>query len=283
MFEQAAVRGEIVSLDGSWQEVLRRADYPLALRTLLGELTAAATLLIATLKFDGSLILQMQSDGVIKLLVVEVTSSRTLRATARWDGEILRDDFSALLQGGHLVLTLDPKQKDQQAWQGIVPLQGQCVADAMMHYMRQSEQIDTRMVLAADDKRAAGLLIQRLPDVPQGDTDAWDRAVHLAATLQRDELLTLSSRQVLHRLFHQETVRLFDAEPVSFYCDCSRERVANMLRMLGQDEVASILTDSETIDVTCEFCGQAYQFDAVDAAQLWLDVPSVVGDTDTHH
>ncbi len=283
MFEHAAVRGEMVSLDDSWQEVLRRSAYPQAVQDLLGELTAAAALLMASLKFAGSLVLQMQSDTAIRLLVVEVTSDHTLRATAKWLGEVTGVDMGQMMQSGQLVLTLDPREQGQQAWQGIVPLQGESVAQALMHYMRQSEQIDTHLVLASSNQRAAGLLLQRLPDQPQGDPDAWNRAVHLASTLTAAELLSLTSRQVLDRLFHQETIRLFDAEPVSFHCDCSRERVANMLRMLGQEEIASVLSERDNVEVTCEFCGKTYHFDAVDSAQLWLDGPQIVTGDATRH
>ena len=284
MFEHAAVRGEIVTLDESWQEVLRRSAYPPLLQTLLGELTAAAALLMASLKFVGSLILQMRSDTAIRLLVVEVTSSRGLRATAKWQGEVTEADVRRLMQSGNLILTLDAQEPGQQPWQGIVPLQGDTVAQALIHYMRQSEQIDTHMVLAASDRRAAGLLLQRMPDQPQGDPDAWNRAVHLAATLTIDELLGLPSHQILTRLFHDETIRLFDPEPVTFHCDCSRERVANMLRMLGQEEIAAVLSERETVEVTCEFCGKTYHFDAVDSAQLWLDRPGIVtGDGSVRH
>ena len=158
MFEHAAVRGEIVSLDETWREVLKHADYPPALKTLLGELMAAAALLIATLKFDGSMILQMQSEGAVKLLVVEVTSTLTLRATAKWEGDLHEGGFTELLGTGRLVITLDPASTDKQAYQGIVPLVGSNVAAALMHYMTQSEQIDTHIVLAADDECAAGTI-----------------------------------------------------------------------------------------------------------------------------
>lgn len=270
IFEHAAVRGEIVSLDQTWREVLKHADYPRALQTLLGELMAAAALLIATLKFDGSMILQVQSDGAVKLLVVEVTSALTLRATAKWEGELGEGDFTELLGAGRLVITLDPASPDKQAYQGIVPLVGPNVAAALMHYMTQSEQIDTHIVLAADSESAAGLLIQRLPDHIDIDQDTWGRASQLAATLKADELLTLDARLILHRLFHEEDLRVFESEHLRFQCSCSRTRVADMLKMLGREEVESVLAEQGKIEVQCEFCNRQYNFDPVDAAQLWL-------------
>ncbi len=271
MFENAAVRGEIVSLDDTWREILQRVEYPPFIQHLLGELTAAAALLIATLKFEGSLVLQMQSDSAVRLLVVEVTSSLTLRAMAKWEGDVDEAEFDNLLHNGRLVMTLDPAKEGRQAYQGVVPLSGHSVAEALMHYMTQSEQIDTRIVLAADDQSAGGMLIQRLPDQPAGDADAWDRAGHLLSTLKQDELLKLDARIILHRLFHEEDLRVFDSEALSFRCSCSRTRVANMLKMLGREEIDSVLEEQGQVDVQCEFCGRRYRFDPVDAAQLWLE------------
>ncbi|MEQ1668992.1 MAG: Hsp33 family molecular chaperone HslO, partial [Sulfuriferula sp.] len=229
MFEHAAVRGEIVSLDNTWQEVLKHADYPAILQNFLGELMAAAALLIATLKFDGSMILQMQGEGAVQLLVVEATSAGTLRATAKWTGDLTYGNFADLLGEGRLLITLDPESSDKQAYQGIVPLQGENVAAALMHYMAQSEQIDTHIVLAADDGCAAGILIQKLPDVADADPDAWNRASQLTATVKPEELLELDAQMILQRLFHEEDIRVYEAEALKFDCTCSRTRVADML------------------------------------------------------
>ncbi len=277
LFENAAIRGEIVHLDESWREVLRRVEYPPVLRDALGELTAAAALLIATLKFDGSLVLQMQSEGAVRLLVVEIQSSMRLRAMAKWEGEPDDAMMRRSLREGRLVLTLDPGEEGQQAWQGIVALEGGSVAEALMNYMTRSEQIDTRIVLAADAQQAAGVLIQRLPDLPQGDADAWDRASRLLDTLTREELLYLGASEVLRRLFHEEDLRVFEPQELTFFCGCSRQRVADMLRLLGQQEVNSVLEEQGQVDVQCEFCGHSYHFDSIDAAQLWLDAGVMTG------
>lgn len=281
MFEHAAVRGEIVSLDHTWQEVLKHADYPPVLQNLLGELMAAAALLIATLKFDGSMILQMQGEGEIQLLVVEATSAGTLRATAKWTGDLILGSFVDLLGEGRLLITLDPESRDKQAYQGIVPLQGESVAAALMHYMTQSEQIDTYIVLAADDECAAGVLIQKLPDIPDADPDAWNRASQLTATIKPNELLELDAQMILQRLFHEEDIRIYEAEALKFDCTCSRTRVADMLKMLGREEVESVLEEQGKIEVRCEFCNRHYQFDPIDAAQLWL--PNVAATDATRH
>ena len=268
LFEHAEVRGEVVRLDATWRAVLTRHAYPEPVRNLLGEMMAAAALLAATLKFDGALIMQMQGSGPVTLAVVECSSDFHLRATAKWRDDLAAGDLPALLGNGKFVITIDP-QTGSQSYQGIVALEGTSVAQVLEHYMLQSEQLETRLWLAADGSQACGLLLQRLPENISEDEDAWNRALNLAHTLTPDELLNLPGREVLHRLFHAEDLRLFDPRPTSFRCSCSRERVANMLRMLGLDEVHSILAELGQVDVDCEFCNQHYIFDAVDAEQLF--------------
>ncbi|MHB1331344.1 MAG: Hsp33 family molecular chaperone HslO [Sulfuriferula sp.] len=275
LFESAPVRGELVSLDATWQEVLKHADYPAPLQILLGELMAAAALLSAILKFDGGMIMQMQGNGAVKLVVVEATSDRTLRAAAKWEGEVPTGSLEALLGEGRFVITLDQSASGKQNYQGIVPLTGTSVAEALTYYMQNSEQLDTQIHLAANTQRAAGMLIQRLPGVEAADTDAWNRAEHLAATLKPAELLTLPAETILQRLFHEEDVRVLEAELVSYRCTCSRERVADMLKMLGREEVEAALAERGEIEVRCEFCNRQYRFDPVDAAQLFVAVPPV--------
>lgn len=280
MFEHAAVRGEIVHLDATWKAVLDRRDYPLALRTVLGELMAAAALLSATLKFSGSLIMQIQGGGPVRLLVVECGADLTMRAMAHWDGDLAEGEALPELVGeGRFVITIDPK-KGRQTYQGIVDLEGGSVAAVLENYMQRSEQLDTRIWLAADSHGAAGLLLQKMPDSPEADTDAWNRAVHLGATVKPRELLDLPAREIIHRLYHEEDIRLFDSTPVHFGCTCSRERVANTLRMLGYDEVRSLLEETGYIEADCEFCNQHYVFDAVDTEQVFAsDVVGPVGHT----
>lgn len=262
------MRGHIVHLDATWRAVLERHDYPEPLRNLLGELMAAGALLSATLKFEGSLIMQVQGDGPIKLLVVEATSQATMRATASWDGDLQDAPFRDLVGGGKFVITIVP-QDGVQSYQGVVGLEGESVAEVLEHYMATSEQLETKLWLAADTRQAAGMLLQKLPASPEKDTDAWPRVQHLGATIKAQELLLLPAREIVRRLFHEEDVRIFESTALSFRCSCSRDRVAAMMRMLGRDEVHSILADQGKVEVTCEFCRKRYVFDAVDSEQVF--------------
>ncbi len=268
VFEHAPVRGEIVRLNATWRAVLERHDYPPSLRVVLGELMAAAALIASTLKFSGSMIMQMQGRGPVKLLVVECTSSLNLRATAKWEGALDGMLLKQLVGAGRFVITLNPLE-GRQSYQGIVNIEGGSVAEALEHYMAGSEQLPTRLWRAVNEQQASGLLMQRLPGPLSEDEDAWNRALQLAATLERDELLQLSAQEVVHRLYHEEDIRIFNAKPVSFRCSCSRESVTAMLRMLGYDEVRSILEERGAVEVRCEFCNRDYAFDRVDAEQVF--------------
>lgn len=269
VFEDLAVRGELVHLDATWQAILERHDYPQPVRDLLGQMMAAAALLSATLKFDGAMTMQIQGGGPITLMVVEITAERTLRGMAHWEGELSEGSLESLVGAGRLLITIDPGE-GRERYQGIVELAGSNLSEALDAYLAQSEQLDTRLWLAADDTSAGGLLIQRLPgEAIDEDKDAWRRISLLSETVRPDELLGLHAREIIHRLFHEEDVRVFETEPVCFRCSCSRERVANMLRTLGRDEVTDILDEQGAIEVTCEFCNQHYSFDAIDAEQLF--------------
>ncbi|MGH8631601.1 MAG: Hsp33 family molecular chaperone HslO [Burkholderiales bacterium] len=268
ILESTPVRGEIVHLDATWRAVLERRDYPEPLRNLLGEMVAAGALLSATLKFDGAMIMQMQGEGPVRLLVVEVTSEQTMRATAKWDGDPVAADLKTLLGNGRFVITIVPNS-GKQTYQGVVNLVGGSVAEVLEHYMLQSEQLETRLWLACDPRQAAGLMLQKMPAAQSKDADAWNRAVKLGETITAQELLRLPARDIVHRLYHEEDVRVFDPRPMAFRCSCSRDRVTSMLRILGREEVQSIVEEREKIDVECEFCGRQYSFDAVDAEQVF--------------
>jgi molecular chaperone Hsp33 len=273
IFENAPIRGEIVHLDATWQAVLERRQYPPRVREVLGELMAAAALLTSTLKFDGRLIMQIQGKGPVSLLVVECTSDRTMRAIAQWQGEIPDAPLAALVGDGRLAVTIDPL-KGKERYQAIVALEGLTVAEAFENYFARSEQLATRLWLASDPQQAAGMLLQRLPEAEPPDDDAWMRAVHLGSTITREELLALPVREIVHRLYHEEDIRLFSRMPVSFRCSCSRERVEAVLRMLGRDEIQSILAEQGSVSVDCEFCGNRYEFDRIDAEQLFAALHS---------
>jgi len=276
VFEHTDVRGELVHLDASWRAVLDRQDYPPPVRDLLGEALVAAVLLSATIKIDGSLQLQLQGDGPVKLLLVEVTAQRTLRGLAHWRGEVAAGPFGAQVgTEARLTITIDPGAGSER-YQGLVQVVQDTLAAALEDYFRRSEQLDTRLWLAADGQRAGGMLLQRLPGA-RGVDDDWNRDVFLGETLSSDELLQLTARDLLHRLFHEEDVRLFDAEPLSFRCSCSAERIETMLRGLGYDEVRDILEEQGQVSVNCEFCRQEYAYDAVDVERLFAaaDQPEV--------
>jgi molecular chaperone Hsp33 len=290
LFEQSHVRGELVHLDDAWREVLKRHDYPPALRTVMGELMAGAVLLAATLKLKGSLILQIQGQGPVTLLVVECDGELNVRATAKWQGELEGIAFAQMVGDGHFVITLDPRDGGQ-TYQGIVALDGDSVAEVLQNYMQRSEQLATRLWLAADEQGAAGMLLQKMPGdgghaIPEHDedhdADMWQRVTMLTDTLQREELLGLPALELLRRLYGEEDVRLFDTQHVSFSCSCSRERVARMLKMLGWDEVQSVLAEQGVAEVTCEFCNHQYLFDKVDAEQVFASEVALDGSASVH-
>ncbi|WP_207001078.1 Hsp33 family molecular chaperone HslO [Trinickia mobilis] len=292
MFSAAPVRGEIVSLRNTWQEVLARRHYPAPVRDVLGEMMAACALLSANLKFDGTLIMQVFGDGPVKMLVVQCNSNLTMRATAKFAGDssdAIRHDtsFVELLNvGGHgrCVITLDPadKKPGQQPYQGIVPLNGEdgpltSMAQVLEHYMHHSEQLDTRLWLAANTERAVGMLLQKLPGdggiVPHAgelDTDTWERVCTLGGTLSQDELLKEAPETVFKRLFWQENVQHFKPAAARFECTCSREKVGAMLKMLGREEVDGVLEERGHVEIHCDYCNQRYEFDSVDVAQLFV-------------
>jgi molecular chaperone Hsp33 len=284
LFDGLPVRGLLVRLGEGWRELLgRRAagPYPAPVRALLGEMAAAGVLLQSNIKFDGTLLLQIQGDGPVTLAVAEVQADLRYRATATLSGAVPEaGGLHALVDAhgrGRCAITLDPAEPKpgQQRYQGVVPLRGADdeplprLADVLEHYMRQSEQLETRLVLAADDRTAAGLLIQRLP-AAEPDDDAFPRIAQLAATLTPDELLGLDADTLLRRLFWQESVQRFAPRAPRFACRCARERVAGMLRSLGRDEVDSILAEQGAVEVTCEFCGARHCFDPIDALQLFI-------------
>lgn len=273
VFENTPVRGNIVHLNQTFHQALHKQLMPTGLRQALGELMAASALLAATLKMTGSLVLQIQSKGLLKLLVVECTSDFGIRATAKWDGEVSNDQtLFDLLQHGQFIITLDPKD-GSQTYQGIVALEGDSISNILENYMLRSEQIDTRIWLSCDGDSAAGMLLQKLPETMNQatiiqDLDTWNRVGHLASTVTDEELLTLPAETLLTRLFSQEDIRLFEASATQFFCSCSRESVGNMLLMLGAEELEGILEERGEIEVNCDFCNTQYVFDKIDTQQL---------------
>lgn len=272
-------------------------EWAVPVRELLGEMAAAGVLMQSNIKFNGALILQIFGDGPVKIAVAEVQHDLSLRATAKVVGNVAPDARLAQLVNvgnkGRCAITLDPKDRfpGQQPYQGVVPLYGDHgeklgkLSEVLEHYMLQSEQLDTTLVLAADDKVAAGLLIQRLPVQGEGNlagsmvsranedeiglNEDYNRISILAASLKREELLELDVDTVLRRLFWEEKVLRFEPQTPRFACTCSRERVANMIRSLGREEADGIVAERGDIEVGCDFCGKQYHFDAVDSTQLF--------------
>jgi molecular chaperone Hsp33 len=282
LFHDAPVRGEVVQLGAAWQQVIEHHDYPAPVLALLGEMTAAATLLAASIKFNGALTLQVHGDGPVKLLVVECQPDFRLRAMAKLrEGAAIAPDANlrTLVNAtgqGRCAITLDPLERlpGQQPYQGIVPLSGDSIAHALETYMRQSEQLDTRLWLAADGTVASGVLLQKLPAeggraAQSHDTDAWDRTTTLAATLTPPELLTNGPEDLVRKLFWQERLEHGTAFVPSFQCNCSRERIGRMLLSLGRAEVDDIIREQGYVQVTCDFCNKSQMFDAVDAGHLF--------------
>ncbi|HEY9573383.1 MAG TPA: Hsp33 family molecular chaperone HslO [Pusillimonas sp.] len=290
-----STRVQAVKLTEAWQTGLAHQSYPECVQRLLGELLAASILLASNIKFDGSLVLQLQGDGPISLIVVECNADLSVRATVslREGHEVPADGTLQTLlnvQGkGRFIVVLDPGRNatGMQPYQGVIPLEGDSVAHVLESYMRNSEQLDTRLWLAADSRQAAGLLLQRLPG--QGGTDVsdehtqdetWERARHLAATVKHNELLDLDTDTVIHRLFWEESLIAFEPQDVRWHCPCTRERVANMLRGLGRHEIEDILSERENVDIVCNFCGKPYRFDAIDCASLFVDNLGTAHDAD---
>ena len=302
LFDGLPVRGMLVRLTDGWREILQRravaGAWSAPVQQMLGEMVAASTLMQANLKFDGALVLQVQGDGPVTLAVAECHSDLRFRATAKVDGEVPEGatlgDLVNVHGRGRCAITLDPadRQPGQQPYQGVVPLalpSGESVAGVatmLEQYMRQSEQLETRLVLACNDDVAAGLLIQRMPiegvNNLQGrgenevadEHEAFNRIAHLAVTLKAEELLTLGTEDILHRLFWEEPVRLFEPQAPRFSCSCSADRVKNMLRGLGRDEADSIIAERGEIEVGCDFCGAHYRFDAVDVGEMFSPAAS---------
>lgn len=275
LLEHAGVRGTLVRLGPSWRDVAGRADYPPALHALLGEALAASALLTGNIKLDGALSIELKSSGALRLLFAECNDQGRVRGLARWNEPLPAPLVLDALPDAIMAITIGNVERGQR-YQGLVDLQHAGLAESLENYFVQSEQLPARILLAADAGHAVGLMLQKMPDEGGRDAalddDAWNRIVHLTATLGADELLGTTPEQLLYRLYHDESVRLFASRPLAFGCSCGRERVTAMLRSLGRDEVEAALTArGGEIEVICEFCAQHYHFDRIDAEHLLSD------------
>lgn len=281
LLEEHGIRGFIVQMDATWRAVLERHPYPPALRDRVGELMTAAALLTATLRYKGSLTIQLKGNGPLRWLWVECTSNYGLRATAHWSGEPEGNTLRALVGDARLTLTIDPTE-GRERYQGIVSVEGDTLATALESYLARSEQLTSRLWLYADSQTIGGLLLQKMPDNESVDPDAWNRACLLADTVSARELAEHNATEIIRRLFHEEDVRVFERVPVSFRCTCSRERVIRTLRTLGAAEIRPLVEERGEVAVDCEFCHQHYVFDAVDIEQIFASDALDRGSS-THH
>jgi molecular chaperone Hsp33 len=277
LFERYPIRGHLVHLDAAWRALVEHREYPDAIRETLGEAVVASLLLAATIKFEGVLSLQLQGDGPMHLLLAQCTSGLGVRGLARYRdlGANGTHKINELIGDGNLTVTLETDEGAQR-YQGIVPIEGERLAASLQAYFQNSEQLPTRLWLHADAQGASGMLLQKLPgsdSLPAADAaaieDAWRRVQLIADTLTPEELRTLADAEILHRLFNEDDLRLFEPSPVYFRCRCSRERVAGMLQGLGEAETRGVIAERGKVEVHCDFCNRAYVFDAVDVEQLF--------------
>lgn len=281
-FVNEPIRGQLVTLDASWQQIIDRCEAGEFAKTLLGHALAAVSLLASTLKIDGSITLQIKGNGPVNLLVVEATSARTIRGVVR-QSQPEFDETSALGEifgADKMVVTINSGKG--RPYQGIVPLNGQNLSEALVGYFEHSEQLQTHLWLAADANTAAGMLVQKMPSESNvlfqshssgesHDEDAWNRVIQLSETITPEELLELDSETIVYRLFHEEDVKIFEELDVSFQCSCSRNRTDAMLITLGKTEIKQVLADEGEISIQCEFCNEVYRYDAIDVEKLFID------------
>lgn len=269
LFDNHQIRGELVRLDKSFQEVKQRKQYPAPLERLLGEALAASVLMSGTLKFEGMLSIQARGNGAVKMLMAECTHDRKVRAIGQWEGDIPEEGLAAQLGAAQLAITIEPAKGKR--YQGVVPLENDTLANCLMQYFEQSEQLSTNILLFCDERHTSGLFLQQLPaqNNEAKDTDAWNRITQLASTLTAEEIHTLEGENLLNRLYHEEDVTIYPEEPVRFECSCSKQRTSSALVSLGQDEIYDILAEQKAIEVNCQFCNEHYKYEKAEIDQLF--------------
>ncbi|MEH6532195.1 MAG: Hsp33 family molecular chaperone HslO [Photobacterium frigidiphilum] len=270
LFEGVSVRGELVQLGNTYQQIIASKEYPAPVQKLLGELLVATSLLTATLKFEGSITVQLQGDGPVRLAVINGDHEQKMRGVARWEGEVPTDGtIHDVIGKGHLVITITPTKGER--YQGVVGLEGDTLAESLEGYFANSEQLKTRIILRTGEfegnAKAAGMLLQILPD-GQGQEGDFEHLEQLTETVKDEELFGLDAQDVLYRLYHQEEVKLFDPQSVEFHCGCSRERSASAICSIERIEVEKIIADEGKVSLHCDYCGTSYDFDSIDVAAL---------------
>ncbi|UPQ88044.1 Hsp33 family molecular chaperone HslO [Vibrio sinaloensis] len=276
LFEDLSVRGELVQLDEAYQRIISSKDYPAPLQKLLGELLVSTTLLTATLKFEGSITLQLQGDGPVSLVVINGDNEQKVRGVARYEGDIADDaNIHDMMGKGYLVITIDPKKGER--YQGIVGLEGDSLAEILEGYFANSEQLKTRLWLRTGDQdgkaHAAGMLIQVMPD-GTGKPEDFEHLEQLTETVKDEELFTLEANELLYRLYNQEQVRLFEPQPVEFHCGCSRDRSGSAIVTIDRTEINDILAEVGSISLHCDYCGTTYTFDEAQVSELFREAGS---------
>ncbi|MCJ2378888.1 Hsp33 family molecular chaperone HslO [Vibrio sp. ZSDZ34] len=273
LFEDLSVRGELVQLDTAYQEILSSKDYPGALQSLLGELLVATSLLTATLKFEGSITMQLQGDGPVSLAVINGDHDQKLRGVARWEGNVADDATLHDMMGkGHLVITITPNKGER--YQGVVALEGANLSEVLESYFERSEQLKTRLWIRTGElegkAHAAGMLLQVMPDGTGSEND-FEHLEQLTDTVKDEELFSLEANELLYRLYNQETVQVFTPQPVEFFCGCSRERSASAIVTVAQEEIYAILAEEGAVSLHCDYCGTSYSFDEPDIKALFAE------------
>ncbi|WP_324029474.1 Hsp33 family molecular chaperone HslO [Aeromonas caviae] len=276
LFEEYEVRGELVQLDRTYRHIIDAQNYPVQVQHLLGELLVATSLLTATLKFEGSITVQLQGDGPVRLAVINGDNNQQLRGVARYEGELPTDGkLQSLIGNGHLVITITPDQGER--YQGIIALEADTLAACLEHYFAQSEQLATRLWIRTGhhegEPRAAGILLQELPAQSEDHSEDFDHLVQLTTTIKDEELFGLDAEEILYRLYHQDKVRVFDPQAIEFRCTCSRARCEGALLQIDKEEAVSMVQELGKIDMHCDYCGAHYKFDGIDIETLFSRAP----------
>lgn len=271
LFEDLSVRGELVQLDEAYQRIISSKEYPAALQKLLGELLVSTTLLTATLKFEGSITIQLQGDGPVSLAVINGDHDQKIRGVARWEGDIADNaSLHDMMGKGYLVITIEPKKGER--YQGVVGLEGETLADVIEGYFANSEQLKTRLWIRTGEhegkKHAAGMMIQVMPD-GTGTPEDFEHLEQLTATVKNEELFTLPANELLYRLYNQDSVRLYEPQPVEFHCGCSRERSGAAIITVDKTEIYDILAEEGSVSLHCDYCGTSYSFDEAEINELY--------------
>ncbi|MBO0504514.1 Hsp33 family molecular chaperone HslO [Aeromonas veronii] len=276
LFEEYEVRGELVQLDHTYRHVVEAQNYPVQVQKLLGELLVATSLLTATLKFEGSITVQLQGDGPVRLAVINGDNNQQLRGVARYEGELPSDGkLQSLIGNGQLIITITPEQGER--YQGIIALDADTLAGCLEHYFARSEQLATKLWIRTGyhegAPRAAGIMLQELPAQSEDHSNDFDHLTQLTSTIKDEELFGLQAEEILYRLYHQDKVQVFDPQAVEFRCTCSRERCEGALLQIEKEEVMEMVQELGKIDMHCDYCGAQYQFNGIDVETLFSRAP----------